>query len=85
MHGRFPAEVHGDDTGFYINGKKIFTSASLDAGAIPWGDFGAGAQALVGVLLVSAVQPCARPGCSSSLPSPTCCSVHLRDAVGLLG
>ena len=41
VHGVFPGEVFGDDTGLYINGKKINVSANKDASEIPWGNNGA--------------------------------------------
>ena len=29
VHGRFPHDIHGDDTGLYIDGKKISVHAKL--------------------------------------------------------
>jgi len=29
VHGIFPGEVHGDDTGLYINGKRIAVHTKL--------------------------------------------------------
>ena len=41
VHGIFPHEIYGDDTGLYIDGKKIAISSSMDPTTIPWGDNGA--------------------------------------------
>jgi len=41
VHGQFPGEVYGDDTGLYVNGKKINVSSCKDPSEIPWGNAGA--------------------------------------------
>ncbi|KAL4547866.1 hypothetical protein Ndes2526B_g07086 [Nannochloris sp. 'desiccata'] len=41
VHGQFPGEVYGDDTGLYVNGKKISVTSCRDPSEIPWGNAGA--------------------------------------------
>ncbi|KAL4430745.1 hypothetical protein ABPG75_006001 [Micractinium tetrahymenae] len=41
VHGRFPHDIHGDESGLWIDGKQVKVHAKLDAGEIPWGDAGA--------------------------------------------
>ena len=41
VHGVFPGEVHGDETGLYVNGVRINVTACMDAATIPWGAAGA--------------------------------------------
>jgi glyceraldehyde 3-phosphate dehydrogenase len=41
VHGKFEGDVKGDDTGFYVNGKKIEVYAKMNAAEIPWKEAGA--------------------------------------------